>query len=213
MCQNHYADKEAGSRLVAGGSSPSTAPFLACGHFFDDQRKTCKTCQKHYAGKDAVASASRVSMSAPAHPATTSAGYRALLCGHTQFQKECMVCVERQARVNRIKSAASEKHLQRSVTPVTEDDAMSEVDWSDDQSTPAVPSRKRSSPFDVEEAKRSSPFDAQEKQTASVAGAETFEVEEGECQDAGSGTVSTNLWANYKPIFASRHVNRPEELS
>jgi hypothetical protein len=77
---------------------------------------------------------------------------------------------------------------------------MSEVDWSDDQSTPAVPSKKRSSPFDVKEVKRSSPFDAQEKQTSTHAGAETFEVED-ECYNDGVAAVSTNLSVNYKQIF------------
>jgi hypothetical protein len=96
--------------------------------------------------------------------------------------------------------------LQQSVTPVTEDDAMSEVDWSDDQSTPAVPSRKRSSPFDVKEAKRSSPFDAQEKQTSTLTGPETFEVED-ECYDDGVAAVSTNLWADYRQV---RLVSRPQ---
>ena len=194
-CQKHCADKKAVSRLVPGGSLKSSTSRLSCG-----------ASQKHYAGKDAVASASRVSISAPAHPAKTSARYRPFLCRHTQFQKGCMVCVERQARVNRTKSAASEMKLQQSVTPVTEDDAMSEVDWSDDQSTPAVPSRKRSSPFDVKEAKRSSPFDAREKQTSTLTGPMTFEVED-ECYDAGVPAVSTNPRGDYRQV---RLVSRPQ---
>jgi hypothetical protein len=83
---------------------------------------------------------------------------------------------------------------------------MSAVDWSADQTTPAVPSRKRSSPFDAIEAKRSSPFDAQEKQASTHAGAETFDVED-ECHDDGAAAVSTNLWANYRQV---RLVSKPQ---
>ena len=208
VCRKHYADKEAGSklvaggsRLVAGGSSPSTAPYLACPHFSDDRRKTCTTCQKHYAGKGTVASASLGSMSAPAHPATTATRYPRLVCGHPQFQEGCMVCLHRQCW-----GSTSEMNLQQSLTPVTEDDVMSAVDWSADQTTPAVPSRKRSSPFDAIELKRSSPFDAQEKQASSRAGAETFDVED-ERHDDGAAAVSTNHWAYYSQVHL---VSRPQ---
>jgi hypothetical protein len=94
--------------------------------------------------------------------------------------------------------------LQQLVTPVTEDDARSEVDWSDDQPTPAVPSRKRPSPFDAPEPKRSSPFDAEEKQPFEVED-ETFEVED-ECYDDGVAAVSTNSSDDYRQV---RLVSRP----
>jgi hypothetical protein len=145
-------------------------------------------------------------MSAPARPAATFARYPGILCRHTQFQQGCMVCVERQARVNRTKSAASEMKLQQTVTTVTEDDARSEVDWSDDQPTPAVPSRKRPSPFNATELKNSSPFDAQEQRTSTHAGSETFEVED-ECYDDGVTAVSTNSSDDYRGV---RLFSRPQ---
>ena len=207
VCQKHFANKEASSRLVAGGSSPSSGSFLTCGHYFDDRRKDCKICAKHYAGKDAVASANRVSMSAPARPVATLARYPGILCRHIKFQKGCLVCVERQARVNRTKSAAPEMKLPQTVTTINEDDARSEVDWSDDQPTPAVPSRKRPSPFDEPEPKKSSPFDAQEQRTSTHAGAETFEVEDESNADDGVTAVSTNSSDDYRGV---RLFSRPQ---
>lgn len=145
-------------------------------------------------------------MSAPARPVATLARYPGILCRHIKFQKGCLVCVERQARVNRTKSAAPEMKLPQTVTTINEDDARSEVDWSDDQPTPAVPSRKRPSPFDEPEPKKSSPFDAQEQRTSTHAGAETFEVED-ECDADGVTAVSTNSSDDYRGV---RLFSRPQ---
>jgi hypothetical protein len=106
-----------------------------------------------------------------------------------------MVCVEHQARVNSDEFAQSEirhfvptgRKLQQLLKVVNEDDAVSESD-------------------------------AAEQQTSTFQGAETSAAEEGkfevedECVNGASNAVSTNPWANYKPMFASRRENKPEEL-
>jgi hypothetical protein len=101
--------------------------------------------------------------------------------------------------------------LPQTVTTINEDDARSEVDWSDDQPTPAVPSRKRPSPFDEPEPKKSSPFDAQEQRTSTHAGAETFEVED-ECDADGVTAVSTNSSDDCRGVrlFSSPQISATE---
>jgi hypothetical protein len=97
--------------------------------------------------------------------------------------------------------------LPQTVTTINEDDARSEVDWSEDQPAPAVPSRKRPSPFDEPEPKKSSPFDAQEQRTSTHAGAETFEVEDESNADDGVTAVSTNSSDDYRGV---RLFSRPQ---
>ena len=77
--------------------------------------------------------------------------------------------------------------MQQSLTVVTEDDAISEGDAAE----------KQTSTFQCAE--------------TSAAEEKTFEVED-ECVNDGSSAVSTNPWANYKPILASRSENQPEQL-
>jgi hypothetical protein len=179
VCDMHCASKKAGSKVVAGSSSNGSVSRLSCGHLLDGLWKECEVCQKHYAEQKRVASAKHVSMSAPVILAAITDPHQARRCLHTEFKKECMACVEHQARINRDESAQSEilhfvctgQKLQQSLPVVTEDDANSEGDAAKQTSTSAVKEK-------------------------------TVEVED-ECANDGSAVVSTNPWANYKPIFAS----------
>ena len=196
VCDKHCASKKAGSKVVAGSSSNCNVSRLSCSDWLDGHREHGEVCQKHYAEKETVATASQVSMSAPVILASTMDPLQARLCLHTEFKKECMVCVEHQARVNNDVSAQSEirhfvctgQKLQQSLTVVIEDDAVSEGGAAEKQSEGS--------------AAEIVTFAAEEKK---------FEVED-ECASGGSVAVSTNLWVNYKPTLDPRRENRPEEL-
>jgi hypothetical protein len=188
-CQKHYADKEAGSKLVAGGSSSS------CRDWLDGHRVDGEVCQKHYAEKDTVATATRMSKSAPVTSASTLDPLDARQCLHAEIKRDCMVCVEHQARVNSDEFAQSEiRHFvhtrrksQQSLKVVNEEDAVSESEAA---------------------AQQTSTF--QEAET-SAAEEQKLELQD-ECVSGDSNAVSTNPWANWKPTFASKSENKPEEL-
>ena len=192
VCDKHCASKKAGSKVVAGSSSNCNVSRRSCSDWLDGHRADGEVCQKHYAEKETVATARQVSMSAPVILAATMDPLQARLCLHTEFKKDCMVCVEHQARVNSDESAQSEirhfvytgQKLQQSLEVVTEDDAVSESDTA-------------------------------EKQTSTFQGAETSAAEEKKFEaedECVNSAVSTNPWANYKPTLASRRENKPEEL-